>query len=73
MSSTGPIDCGLCGIALGTGIPGGTKYCRRCADYVVTKARAGSSDALGGLIVLGAAFAVGAVAVAVLQGIFSGE
>lgn len=68
MSVEGPVACGACGISLGSGISGGSKYCGRCARWVVTKAEGGSSDAIGGLIVLGAGIVVGAIAVAAVAG-----
>ena len=73
MSAEAPVDCAVCGLSLGSGIPGGSKYCGRCADYVRTKARAGSSDSLGGLIILGAAFFAGVLVVNFLQRVFGGS
>ena len=73
MSADVPVDSAVCGLFLGSGIPGGTKYCGRCANYVRTKAQTSSSDALGGLIILGAAFVVGVLVVNFLQGVFGGS
>lgn len=54
-----PIDCAVCGFDLGTGLPGESKYCSRCERYVLTKAKQGSPDTLGGLVILGLAVVAG--------------
>ncbi len=48
------IDCAVCGFFLGSGIPGGSRYCARCKRSVLTEARAGNLGAvLGALAVVG--------------------
>jgi hypothetical protein len=49
------VECGLCGLSLGLGVPGGRKWCSECGNYVLAKAEHGDAGA-----VVGAAVAVGA-------------
>jgi hypothetical protein len=49
------VECGLCGLSLGLGIPGSRKWCEDCEGYVLAKAEHGDAGA-----VVGAAIAVGA-------------
>lgn len=58
--SSGPIECTVCGLFLGTGLPGGGRFCRGCGCYV--EARLKQKDyggAATGLILLGAAALAG--------------
>jgi hypothetical protein len=49
-----PVDCGLCGLFLGAGVPGASTYCTRCAEYITAEAyEHDDSNALGALIALG--------------------
>jgi hypothetical protein len=48
------VECGLCGVGLGLGIPGTRKWCGACARDVVADIRHGNGHALAG-----AALAVG--------------
>jgi hypothetical protein len=48
------IECGLCGLSLGLGLPGSRKWCRDCAKDVESRSRNGDGGAL-----VGAAIAVG--------------
>ena len=66
----GPIDCAVCGFDLGTGVPGGSKYCGRCEQYVLTKAKQGNPDALGGLVILGLAVVAGLAVVGFVASLF---
>lgn len=63
MSVEGPVDCAICGLSLGAGIPGAMKYCEGCAKWVITEARQESSNAIGALLV-----GVGIVAVCAFIG-----
>ncbi|MDE1853847.1 MAG: hypothetical protein KGI38_08910 [Thaumarchaeota archaeon] len=73
MSGASAVDCAVCGLSLGSGIPGGKKYCQRCSSYVITEARAGSGDFVGGLVLLGVGVFVGVAAISVLQRIFGDD
>jgi len=56
-----PIACGVCGFALGTGLPGSGIWCDRCQAYVVAAAQQQNWDALiAGLVVLGVGLLIGA-------------
>lgn len=68
-SNSGPIECGLCGVSLGTGNVGGFVHCWKCGEYVVANARRGSSDAIGGLLAIG----IGLAFVAIIAAVFSGD
>ncbi|MDE1854362.1 MAG: hypothetical protein KGI38_11535 [Thaumarchaeota archaeon] len=68
-----PLDCVVCGLSLGSGVPGGQKYCQRCESYVTTKARVGSGAVVGGLILLGVGVVVGVATISVLKRVFGGD
>lgn len=51
------VECAACGFFLGSGIPGGRKFCDNCACWITTKARQGNGKAVAaglGLLALGA-------------------
>ncbi len=57
-----PVECAACGFFLGSGLPGGTHFCSRCQDIVVTRARAGNLGAVvGALAVVVLAIGIGAL------------
>lgn len=63
-----PLDCAACGFFLGSGFPGGTAFCSRCQQTVVTKARAGNlGAAIGALFLVGLGIAVGALVIKALS------
>lgn len=48
------VECGLCGLTLGLGIPGKRRWCSECGEYVVSKAeQADFGSALGAGIAVG--------------------
>lgn len=73
VNNSGLVDCAVCGLALGSGISGGKKYCQRCGSYVTTEVRAGSGNFVGGLVILGVGLLVGLAAVSVLRMVFGGD
>lgn len=48
------VECGLCGLSLGLGVPGGRRWCAECGKYVIAKAEQGDAGA-----VIGAGIAIG--------------
>jgi len=57
------IACGICGFALGTGMPGSSAWCDRCQEFVVSRA---VQQDWGGVVAGLAAVAAGIVIVAAL-------
>ncbi len=66
-----PVDCAICGFFLGSGFPGGTAFCSKCQDYVVTRARTSNLGAvLGALVVVGVGVGLGFLAMKLLNELF---
>jgi len=61
------VECGLCGLSLGLGVPGGRTWCSECGKYVMAKAEHGDWDAVIGA---GLAIGTGLVAAYVLSRVF---
>lgn len=43
-------ECGLCGLSLGIGVPGGQRWCSECGRYVLAKAEGGDTAAVAGAV-----------------------
>ncbi len=62
--ANGPITCGVCGLALGLGVPGTNAWCGRCESYVLAEAQ---KQDWGGVAVAVIALVVAIVVVAALR------
>lgn len=58
--SSGPLECTACGLFLGTGLSGDSRFCRKCACYVGTRVRQRDyGGAVAGLALVGLAALAG--------------
>lgn len=64
------VECGLCGLSLGIGVPGGKRWCSECGHYVVAQVERGHGRAAAGAV---AAVGVGLVAAYVLSRLLGGR
>lgn len=65
------VSCALCGASVGLGIPGSSKWCSECGQYVVAQEKQGNiGNAIGGLLTVGLVIVATVAGAAILKSIF---
>jgi len=68
------LDCAVCGLHIGVGIPGSNVFCRRCGEMVIGRASAGDTGGImKDLLGLAVGVGIGLVALGILTSIFGGN